>query len=110
MRSPVSHAAILRRYPNVCVVGAGVIGASWTALFLAHGLRVVVNDPQPDIEGRVREALQRITPTLQALGLPHESLDARLRFEPDLALAVKDADVVQENGPERAEWKQQLWA
>jgi ketoreductase RED1 len=110
LASPPDPNTILSRYRNVCVVGAGVIGTSWTALFLAHGLDVVVNDPEPDTEARVRDALRRIAPTLQALGLPHESLDARLRFEPDLALAVKDADVVQESGPERAEWKQQLWA
>jgi len=110
MRSPVSHAAILRRYPNVCVIGAGVIGASWTALFLAHGLKVVVNEPQPDVEMTLKGALLKIAPTLRELGLPHESLDRNLRFEPDLERAVAGADLVQENGPERPEWKQQLWA
>ena len=110
MRSPVDHAVILRRYPNVCVIGAGVIGASWTALFLAHGLNVVVNDPQPNIETTLRGALLKIAPTLRELGLPHESLDRSLRFEPDLERAVAGADLVQENGPERPEWKQQLWA
>jgi len=109
MRSPVDQ-AILRRYPNVCVIGAGVIGASWTALFLAHGLNVVVNDPQPDIETTLKGALLKIAPTLRELGLPHESLDRSLRFELDLERAVADADLVQENGPERPEWKQQLWA
>jgi len=110
MRSPIDHTAILRRYPNVCVIGAGVIGASWTALFLAHGLNVVVNDPQPDIETTLKGALLKIAPTLRELGLPHESLDRSLRFELDLERAVADADLVQENGPERPEWKQQLWA
>jgi len=110
MRSPVDHAAVLRRYPNVCVIGAGVIGASWTALFLAHGLNVVVNDPQPNIETTLKGALLKIAPTLRELGLPHESLDRSLRFEPDLERAVAGADLVQENGPERPEWKQQLWA
>src|SRR5436190_769433 len=103
------HAAVLSRYRNVCVIGGGVIGASWTALFLARGLHVVVNDPQPDIELWLHDALRKIAPTLHALGLPHESLDRNLRFEPDVDLAVAGADVVQENGPERAEWKQQLW-
>ena len=110
MRSPVDHAAVLRRYPNICVIGAGVIGASWTALFLAHGLNVVVNDPQPNIETTLKGALLKIAPTLRELGLPHESLDRSLRFEPDLERAVAGADLVQENGPERPEWKQQLWA
>ena len=110
MTSPRDHTVVLRRYPNVCVIGAGVIGASWTALFLAHGLNVVVNDPQADIETTLREALLKIAPTLRELGLPHESLDNNLRFEPNLERAVADADLVQENGPERPEWKQQLWA
>jgi ketoreductase RED1 len=110
MSQPVDHPATLRRYHNTCVVGAGVIGASWAALFLAHGLNVVVNDPQPDIEATVRAMLVKAAPTLRALGLPHESLDKNLRFEPDIVRAVAGADLVQENGPERLEWKQQLWA
>ena len=103
-------AAVLGRYRNVCVIGAGVIGASWTALFLAHGLDVVVNDPQPDIEATVKAALVKIGPTLRALGLPDAGFEKNLRFEPDLERAVAGADLVQENGPERIEWKQQLWA
>jgi ketoreductase RED1 len=107
---PADHAAVLGRYRNVCVVGAGVIGASWAALFLAHGLNVVVCDPLPDVEAVVKAALAKIAPTLRELGLPHEGLDRNLRFEADLERAVAGADVVQENGPERVEWKQQLWA
>lgn len=110
MTTPTDSAAVLGRYRNVCVVGAGVIGASWTALFLAHGLNVVVNDPQPDIESVLKATLRKAAPTLRALGLPHEGLEQNLRFEPDLERAVADADLVQENGPERIEWKQQLWA
>ena len=110
MASTKDSAVVLGRYSNICVIGAGVIGASWTALFLAHGLNVVVNDPQPDIETMVKAALSKIAPTLHALGLPHQSLDRNLRFETDLDRAVAAADLVQENGPERPEWKQQLWA
>ena len=104
------RAAMLNSYRNVTVIGAGVIGGSWAALFLAHGLNVVVNDPQPDIEAALKEMLRRIAPTLHALGLPSDKLDRNLVFEPDLERAVANADVVQENGPERTEWKQQLWA
>ena len=110
MKSPAGHAVVLRRYSNVCVIGAGVIGASWTALFLAHGLNVVVNDPQPNIETTLKGALLKIAPTLRELGLPHEFPDRSLRFEADLERAVANVDLVQENGPERPEWKQQLWA
>ena len=100
-------------YNNATVVGGGVIGISWAALFLAHGLHVTITDPEPGIEPLVRAGLAEVAPTLSALGLPTNDLTDRtdaLRFEPDLALAVADADVVQENGPERADLKQQLWA
>jgi ketoreductase RED1 len=101
---------IFDRYRNVAVIGAGVIGSSWTALFLAHGLNVVVNDPRADIEAVVKDDLARIAPTLRALGLPADGLERNLRFEADLERAVSGVDLVQENGPEKPEWKQQLWS
>lgn len=104
-----SKPAVLSQFQNVTVIGAGVIGSSWAALFLAHGLKVVVNDPRPDIETEVQNDLQRIAPTLRALGLPTEDLNRYLRFESDLERAVEGADMVQENGPERIEFKQDLW-
>ncbi|MGB3489305.1 MAG: 3-hydroxyacyl-CoA dehydrogenase NAD-binding domain-containing protein [Xanthobacteraceae bacterium] len=110
MSSGGNHSAVLSRYRNTCVIGAGVIGASWTALFLAHGLNVVVNDPQPNIADVVRAMLAKAAPTLKALGLPHEGLDKNLRFEADLERAVAGVDLIQENGPENPEWKQKLWA
>jgi ketoreductase RED1 len=103
-------ADVLGRYPRVAVIGAGVIGASWTAVFLAHGLTVVVNDPRQDVEGVVADYIRKAGPTLKALGLPTESLTKKLHFEADLERAVADVDVVQENGPERVEFKQDLWA
>lgn len=101
---------ILERYSKVAVIGAGVIGASWTAVFLAHGLSVVVNDPRDDVEAVVKDYIGKASPTLEALDLPTQNLAAKLRFEADLARAVSGADLVQENGPERVEFKQDLWA
>jgi len=101
---------ILNRYGKTAIIGAGVIGASWTALFLAHGLEVVVNDPRPDVEALVRDYIRNNLSTLDALGLPTANLEAKLRFEADLERAVAGADLVQENGPERIEFKQDLWA
>jgi 3-hydroxyacyl-CoA dehydrogenase len=39
---------------RVTVIGAGVIGASWTALFLANGLEVVATDVAPDAEAALK--------------------------------------------------------
>lgn len=100
---------ILNRYSKVTVIGAGVIGASWTALFLARGLAVVVNDPRPDVEIIVRDYIRNNLSTLKELGLPTDNLEKNLSFEADLEASVADADLVQENGPERIEFKQDLW-
>lgn len=101
---------ILKRYSKVAVIGAGVIGASWTAVFLAHGLSVVVHDPRNDVEAVVNDYIRKASVTLKALGLPCENLTMNLRFEADLDRAVAGVDLVQENGPERVEFKQDLWA
>jgi ketoreductase RED1 len=91
------------------VVGAGVIGASWAALFLARGLSVTVSDPQPDVREAVRAQIAEAAPALAELGLDTTDLTARLAFEPDLATAVREADLVQENGPERLDVKHAIW-
>ena len=106
---PETQPNILNRYGKTAIIGAGVIGASWTALFLAHGLDVVVNDPRADVEGFVRDYIRNNLATLEALGLATANLEAKLRFEADLESAVAGADLVQENGPERIEFKQDLW-
>jgi ketoreductase RED1 len=100
---------ILKRYSKVTVIGAGVIGASWTALFLAHGLAVTVNDPRPDVESIVRDYIRNNLSTLKELGLATDNLEMKLSFEADLERSVAGADLVQENGPERIEFKQHLW-
>jgi ketoreductase RED1 len=100
--------ALHMTHERATVVGGGVIGVSWTALFLAHGLHVTVSDPLPGIETRVRAAIAQIAPTLADLGLTVDG--ERLAFEPDVSVAVATADVVQENGPERTDVKRSLWA
>ena len=100
-------------YQRATVVGGGVIGISWTALFLARGLEVTVCDPLPDVAERVRVGLREIAPTLAQLRLSVDGLTDGtdgLSFDPEVASAVAGADVVQENGPERPEVKQQLWS
>ena len=42
------------RVQRVAVIGAGTIGASWAAQFLARGLEVAVFDPAADTADRVR--------------------------------------------------------
>src|SRR5258705_8372843 len=94
---------VLERYSKVAVIGAGVIGASWTAVFLAHGLSVVVNDPRDDVEAVVDEYIRKTPPTLQAFGFPTQDLTRKPRFAADTHPAVASGYLRQENGPERGE-------
>ena len=73
---------------TVAVVGTGVIGASWAAHFLAHGLDVVATDPAPGAEERLRADVAAHWPVLEPVtGASPE----RLRFTPDPAAAAAAA-------------------
>ncbi|CAN5721479.1 3-hydroxyacyl-CoA dehydrogenase NAD-binding domain-containing protein [soil metagenome] len=94
---------------RVAVVGTGVIGASWVAYFLAHGLDVNATDPSPGAEARLRDAVAQHWPTLERFGLSAGASMDRLRFHDSLEDAVSVADFVQENGPERMDFKIDLF-
>ncbi|MFC8141847.1 3-hydroxyacyl-CoA dehydrogenase NAD-binding domain-containing protein [Streptomyces paradoxus] len=99
-----------RTIRTAAVIGAGTIGLSWTALFAAHGLTVRVSDPREDLAEAVTEALAQYAPHLAARGLDVTGLADRVHIAADVTEAVRDADVVQENGPERAAFKKDLFA
>ena len=95
---------------HIAVVGSGTIGASWAALFLAHGYDVTIYDPQPSAEAATRDLIANAWQGLVALGVARDKTPKAWRFSHDLADAVRDADFVQESGPERADIKRQLYA
>jgi 3-hydroxyacyl-CoA dehydrogenase len=94
---------------QVAIIGTGVIGASWAALFLAKGLDVVATDVAPGAEASLRKFVGAAWPALERLGLAAGASQTRLRFTGDLPEAVKGADLVQENGPERIDFKKNLY-
>ncbi|SHG56871.1 3-hydroxyacyl-CoA dehydrogenase NAD-binding domain-containing protein [Bradyrhizobium erythrophlei] len=94
---------------RVAIIGTGVIGASWSALFLAHGLDVVATDVAPGAEAALKRFVAAAWPALQRLGLASGASQNRLSFTAVLTDAVKDADLVQENGPEKIDFKQTLY-
>src|SRR5258705_10695320 len=94
---------------RVAIIGTGVIGASWAALFLAKGLEVVATDVAPDAEAALRRFVETAWPALNRLRLAPGASQSKLTFTPDLATAVKGANFVQENGPERIDFKKKLY-
>jgi len=94
---------------RIAVIGTGVIGASWTSLFLAKGLQVVATDIAPNAEASLRKFVETAWPALMRLGLSAGASQSNLKFTADLAQAVAGVDLVQENGPERIDFKQKLY-
>ncbi len=94
---------------QVAIIGTGVIGASWAALFLAKGLDVTATDVAPNAEASLKRFIEGAWPALERLGLAHGASPMRLLFTANLAEAVKGADLVQENGPERIDFKKKLY-
>src|SRR5262245_24021401 len=94
---------------RIGIIGTGVIGASWTALFLAKGLEVAATDVAPNAEASLRHFVEAAWPALKRLGLARNASQSNLTFTADLAAAVRGADLVQENGPERIDFKRKLY-
>src|SRR5277367_4744310 len=98
-----------RAINRVAMIGTGVIGASWTSLFLAKGLQLVATDVAPNAEAALKSFVEAAWPALTRLGLSPGASQSNLKFTAALAQAVDGVDLVQENGPERIEFKQKLY-
>src|SRR5262249_17921146 len=66
-------------------------------------------DPAPNAETRLREFVASAWAALTRLGLSSGASQSKLKFTTDLAEALASADFVQENGPERVDFKQKLY-
>lgn len=97
---------------SVAVIGTGSVGASWAALFLAHGMEVVAYDPSEGAEERARAFIADAWPALVELKIASEPKPplGKLRFVESPAIAARAADLVQENTPEKPELKARVLA
>ncbi len=94
---------------TVAVLGAGTIGASWTALFLARGLEVDVYDPSQEAEAYVTDYVTTAWPSLAQLGLTRSAEPRMPNFFATPEDAVGRAQLVQESVPERLEVKHDIY-
>jgi L-gulonate 3-dehydrogenase len=98
---------------KVAVIGAGLIGRAWSIVFARGGFDVALWDPFPQQTQAALGFIADRLPELKESGLlrdaPHTVI-ARIRPMAQLADALRDAEHVQENGPERVDAKQALFA
>src|SRR5258706_16094748 len=94
---------------RIAIIGTGVIGASWTALYLAKGLRVIATDVAPNAEAALRQFVKAAWPAVKRLGLSPGASQSDLKFTAYLTQALAEGDLVQEDGPERIAFKQKRY-
>src|SRR5690348_8940845 len=100
----------MSEFKNTAVLGAGVIGMSWAALFLASGRNVAVFDTAASAEKSTRDYIEMAWPALRDLGLIKGGAPGSLSFHKSAAEAVRRADFVQESVPEPIAIKNALFA
>lgn len=96
---------------NVAIIGAGLIGRAWAAIFARAGWQVSLWDA---VALQRSQAIGQISAQLDDMarnGLADDAAAAasRLRMATSLADAVANADFVQENGPELLDAKRALF-
>ncbi len=93
---------------TVGLIGAGLIGSSWAAFFLAKGFRVAAYDPDPEAGARTAAHIAALWPVMPRAGLADADVPPdRLGFQSLEAVCAK-ADFILENGPENVALKQDL--
>ncbi|PSC03679.1 3-hydroxyacyl-CoA dehydrogenase [Alsobacter soli] len=97
---------------TVAIVGVGLIGRAWAAIFARAGWRVRLTDPHgptlaaaPDL---IREELDKLA--RHGLADDPQGAAARITIAASLAEALEGVSFVQENGPEVVEQKQAIFA
>jgi carnitine 3-dehydrogenase len=95
---------------RIAIIGTGVIGASWAAQYLARGFDVIATNPDPNAESILRKNIDAAWKELTIIGLSPDATRDRLTFTSNMKEALSEADFVQENGPERPDFKIKLFA
>ncbi len=94
---------------KVGVLGAGTIGASWTAYFLARGYDVVAMDPDEAAYEKLRSFIVNAWNALTELGMEQGASIDRCIFTSTIDTNFADVDFIQENVPEELNIKHSLF-
>lgn len=82
---------------TVGIVGTGVIGASWAALFLSHGKKVLVADPGPESAKKLADYIHSVWPALERMGMDSGASPDNYEFVgASLGERLEECDFIQE--------------
>jgi carnitine 3-dehydrogenase len=94
---------------KIVVVGGGLIGISWSALFIAYGYDVALFEPAENTHAAIPEKVQAAMVQIREIksDLP---APGRLTISKNLEEVVPGACWIQENAPEKVPLKRELYA
>ena len=90
----------MNKLKNITVIGTGVIGTGWILRFLAFNKKVTAYDPSVKQKDYLKKELIRTKSSIEKLYKKKINL-RNLVFSSKIEDAVKKADLIQENVPER---------
>ena len=93
---------------KIAIIGTGVIGSGWTLRLLAKKKEVYVFDPNLKQEKFLLDEIKRTTKSLKSFYKTSTVSTKKLFFKKSIKEAVKDADLIQENGPENEKIKKKI--
>ena len=92
----------------VAILGCGLIGTSWAALFLHHGIDVRAWDPSSEARKAISEKVKAPMAQLTDMGPPAVTL-GNLSVFTDMSAALDGVLFAQENAPEEIELKHEIY-
>lgn len=98
---------------RIALIGLGAIGVSFLALHLKHSPTAILSvyDNRPDLSTHISSVLPGyIDSSDPSLQIDTLQKDGRLRICSSLEEACRDATIIQEQGPERLQFKREIWA
>lgn len=96
---------------TIGIIGAGTIGSSWAAYFLAAGYDVTAWDPADGAADKIKAFVDNAWSALETLGVVVDGATPdRLTVTTTSAEAAEGADFIQESAPERLDIKHALYA
>jgi L-gulonate 3-dehydrogenase len=97
---------------NVAILGVGLVGRAWAAIFARAGWNVRISDPDVPTLNAAPRLIRDELHALAKAGLADDpdGAVARVSVAAGLEEALMDVEFVQESGPEKVEDKQRIFA
>ncbi|MBE6017601.1 MAG: 3-hydroxyacyl-CoA dehydrogenase family protein [Lachnospiraceae bacterium] len=97
---------------KVAGIGGGIIGSSWVVLFALKGKDITLYARSEESVNRQKKTIEDNLEFLLDNGVidSKDDVGKKITYTTDLEAAVTDADFIQESGPEKLEFKQEILA